>query len=145
VVNFVKQRMKFRVFWDIASCSHVEVDRRFRGTSEIWSTSTWLHGTTSQTTLNFILTAVRTWNLRLWKKFILATAYIPWECLPKISLWLNILMLHVHRWLRGKQRAQNKCKASFQHSLWSKTSAGIKTSDPSNMQAFMYRSQTMTR
>jgi hypothetical protein len=23
--------MKFRLFWDVAPCSHVEVDRRFRG------------------------------------------------------------------------------------------------------------------
>jgi hypothetical protein len=23
--------MKFRVFWDVAPCSHVEVDQRFRG------------------------------------------------------------------------------------------------------------------
>jgi hypothetical protein len=23
--------LKFRVFWDVAPCSHVEVDRRFRG------------------------------------------------------------------------------------------------------------------
>jgi hypothetical protein len=23
--------MKFRVFWDVAPCSHAEVDRRFRG------------------------------------------------------------------------------------------------------------------
>jgi hypothetical protein len=23
--------MKFRIFWDVAPCSHVEVDRRFRG------------------------------------------------------------------------------------------------------------------
>jgi hypothetical protein len=23
--------MKFRVFWDVVPCSHVEVDRRFRG------------------------------------------------------------------------------------------------------------------
>jgi hypothetical protein len=23
--------MKFRVFWDVAVCSHVEVDQRFRG------------------------------------------------------------------------------------------------------------------
>jgi hypothetical protein len=29
-----------------------------------WSTSIWEHGNTSQKTLNFILTAVRTWNLR---------------------------------------------------------------------------------
>jgi hypothetical protein len=63
--------MKFRVFWDVAPCSHVEVDRRFRGTylllpsSSPWwwrqytplkrrSTSTWLHGVTSQKTLNQI-------------------------------------------------------------------------------------------
>jgi hypothetical protein len=30
------------------------------------STSTWLHGATSQKTLNFILAAVRTWNLTQW-------------------------------------------------------------------------------
>jgi hypothetical protein len=23
--------MKFRVFWDVAPCSHIEADRRFRG------------------------------------------------------------------------------------------------------------------
>jgi hypothetical protein len=23
--------LKFRVFWDVVPCSHVEVDRRFRG------------------------------------------------------------------------------------------------------------------
>jgi hypothetical protein len=23
--------MKFRVFWDVAPCSHIELDRRFRG------------------------------------------------------------------------------------------------------------------
>jgi hypothetical protein len=62
--------MKFRVFWDVVLCSHVEVDRRFRGAycihyhSSTWwwrqyallkrrSTSTWLHGATSQKTLNF--------------------------------------------------------------------------------------------
>jgi hypothetical protein len=74
---------KFRVCWDIAPCSHVEVYRRFRGayclhyqgdSSPWWwrqyaslkrrSTSTWytaLHS--SQKTLNFILAAVRTYNL----------------------------------------------------------------------------------
>jgi hypothetical protein len=50
--------MKFRVFWDVALCSHVEVDRRFRG-------AYYLHhqGATSQKTLNFILAAVRTWTV----------------------------------------------------------------------------------
>jgi len=61
--------MKFRVFWDVAPCIHVEVDRRFRGVyclhhqsdeSPWWwrqytplkrrSMSTWLHSTTSQKT-----------------------------------------------------------------------------------------------
>jgi hypothetical protein len=27
----MKMNMKFRVFWDVAQCSHVEVDLRFRG------------------------------------------------------------------------------------------------------------------
>jgi hypothetical protein len=60
----------YSVFCDIAPCSQVEVDRRFRGayclhhSSPCWwwkytllkrrSTSTWLHGATSQKTLNFI-------------------------------------------------------------------------------------------
>jgi hypothetical protein len=74
--------VKFRVFWDVAPCSHVEVDRRLRGayclhhqgdhrpgdrgSTHLWkrrSTSTWLQGATSQKTLYFILAAVRTWNL----------------------------------------------------------------------------------
>jgi hypothetical protein len=60
--------MKFRVFWDVAPCSHVEIYRRFRdayclpssGRSPWWwrqyvylkrrSISTWLHGATSQKT-----------------------------------------------------------------------------------------------
>jgi hypothetical protein len=65
--------MKFRVFWDVMPCSHTEVDQCFRGayclrwmvneSSPWWwrqyaplkcrSTSTWLHGATSQKTLNF--------------------------------------------------------------------------------------------
>jgi hypothetical protein len=65
--------MKFRIFWDVAPCSHVEVDWRFRGayclhhqgSTHLWnrSTSTWLHGATSQKILNFIFAAVRTWTL----------------------------------------------------------------------------------
>jgi hypothetical protein len=66
-------------FWDVAPCSHVEVDRSFRGAyclhyqGDWWwrpyaplkrrSASTWLHGATSQKTLNFTLAAVRTWTL----------------------------------------------------------------------------------
>jgi hypothetical protein len=72
---------KFRIFWDVAPCSHVGVDLRFRGkyclhhqaiialmmeavrTSE---TSVNFSVTTRRyipKTLNFILAVVRTWNL----------------------------------------------------------------------------------
>jgi hypothetical protein len=37
--------MKFKVFWDVAPCSHVEVDRRFRGGYWIyhnWDESSWI-------------------------------------------------------------------------------------------------------
>jgi hypothetical protein len=82
--------LKFRVFWDVARCSQVDVERRFRGayclhhqgnhhSSPWWwrqyaplkyrSTSTWPHGATSQKTLNFMLSAVRTWNLTFIKCF----------------------------------------------------------------------------
>jgi hypothetical protein len=27
----IKPDVKFKVFWDVAPCSHIEVDRRFRG------------------------------------------------------------------------------------------------------------------
>jgi hypothetical protein len=57
--------LKFRFFWDVAPCSHVEVDRLLEArTASIiramkrQSTSMWLHGATSQKTLN-----LRTWNL----------------------------------------------------------------------------------
>jgi hypothetical protein len=45
--------MKFGVFWDVRT--YAPLKRR--------STSTWLHGATSQKTVNFILVAVGTWNL----------------------------------------------------------------------------------
>jgi hypothetical protein len=63
--------LKFRVFWDVLPCSQVDVYWRFRGTYYLWrqyaplkrrSASTWLPGSTSQKTLNFILAAVRPWN-----------------------------------------------------------------------------------
>jgi hypothetical protein len=41
------------------------------------SASTWLHGATSQKTLNFILAAVRTWNL--------TQSYSVWESLKLIN------------------------------------------------------------
>jgi hypothetical protein len=46
--------MKFRVFWDVAPCSHVEVDRRFRG-------AYCLHrqGYSSETSVNY---SVTTWH-----------------------------------------------------------------------------------
>jgi hypothetical protein len=64
------------VFWDVASCSLVEIDRRFRGayclhhqddydddggSRYLWnvSISTRLHGTTSQKILIFMIAAVR--------------------------------------------------------------------------------------
>jgi hypothetical protein len=58
--------IKFRVFWIVAPCSHVEVDRRFRGAYCLHHTddrgSTYLrnvcHRATFQKTLNFILAAV---------------------------------------------------------------------------------------
>jgi hypothetical protein len=36
-----KMNVKFRVFWDEASCSHVEVDRRFRRTYCLHHQSYW--------------------------------------------------------------------------------------------------------
>jgi hypothetical protein len=41
--------MKFRVFWDVAPCSHVDVDRRFRGAYCLH------HQVDGQKTLNFAL------------------------------------------------------------------------------------------
>jgi hypothetical protein len=56
--------MKFRVFWDVVPFSHIEVDRHFRGAPlKRHSAAMWLHGPTSQNSLNFILAAMRTRNL----------------------------------------------------------------------------------
>jgi hypothetical protein len=48
------------VFWDVAPCSHVEVDRRFRGAYCLHhqGDSSRLHDATSQKTLNFKRTVV---------------------------------------------------------------------------------------
>jgi hypothetical protein len=34
-VGTLKPILKFRVFWDVAPCSHVELDRRFRGAYDL--------------------------------------------------------------------------------------------------------------
>jgi hypothetical protein len=69
--------IKMTVFWDVAPCSLVEVCRRFRGscslhrpdnggTTHIWNDGKLLPDYTPQhyrRQVNFILAAVRTWNL----------------------------------------------------------------------------------
>jgi hypothetical protein len=101
--------MKFRVFWDIAPCSHVEVDRCFRGAyglhrpwSPWWwqyaplkrrSTSTWLHGATSYKTLNFTLSAVRTWHLTNSVMLkICAAWWLKPETSRRLDLWVKCVL-----------------------------------------------------
>jgi hypothetical protein len=64
--------MKMSDLWNVASCSLVEIDWRFRSAhcfqhqgddSSSVSVSTTVHGATFQKTVIFILAAVRTWNL----------------------------------------------------------------------------------
>jgi hypothetical protein len=53
--------MKFRVFWDAAPCSHVEVDRHFRGAYCLRHQSDRLDDgvRTSETSVNFNVTTLR--------------------------------------------------------------------------------------
>jgi hypothetical protein len=51
--------MKFRVFWDVATCSHVEVDRRFRGAYCLH------HHRPDNAVCTSELATVRTWNLTI--------------------------------------------------------------------------------
>jgi len=53
--------MKFRVFWDVAPCSHVEVDRRFRGAYCLHHQGALMMEAvrTSETSVNFNLTTRR--------------------------------------------------------------------------------------
>jgi hypothetical protein len=57
--------MKFRFFWDVAPCSRIGVDQRFRGA---YCTPMRLHGATSHKTLNFILTIELAYSLLFWKQ-----------------------------------------------------------------------------
>jgi hypothetical protein len=54
IVNTV-MNMKFRVFWDVVPCSHVEVDRLFGGAIALMMEA--LH--TSETSVNFNVTTRR--------------------------------------------------------------------------------------
>jgi hypothetical protein len=81
--NFTR---KFRIFWDVAPCSRVEVDRRFRAPLKSRSISTWLYSATSQKTLNFILTAMRTWNLT---EILLGSRKRVAGYLSQYSVWLR--------------------------------------------------------
>jgi hypothetical protein len=82
---------KMTVFWDVAPCSFVEIDRRFRGAYclqhqgskhiwNVWNVSQFLRDYTAQhpRRLIFILAAVRTWNLNRWTAFY---SYLPRICL----------------------------------------------------------------
>jgi hypothetical protein len=52
--------MKFRVFWDVAPCTHIEVDRRFRGTASHHQGTLMMQAVcTSETSVNFNVT---TWH-----------------------------------------------------------------------------------
>jgi hypothetical protein len=51
--------MKFRVFWDVAPCSHVEVDRRFRGAYCLHHQGDELFIRTSEPSANFNVTTRR--------------------------------------------------------------------------------------
>jgi hypothetical protein len=51
--------MKMTVFWDVAPCSLVEVDRRFRGAYCLH-----IQGDISEKAVSFIL-AVRTWQFEI--------------------------------------------------------------------------------
>jgi hypothetical protein len=80
--SWTEPHLKFRVFCDVAPCSHVEVGRRFRG-------AYCLHhhgddGVTYQKTLNFILAAVRALNLT-WDSFVLT--FFENICI-RACLWL---------------------------------------------------------
>jgi hypothetical protein len=85
----VLEILKTTTFWDITTCSFVEVDRRFRGAYYLrhqddgptwwWRqctslkrqpTSTSQHGAVSKKAAIFILADVRTWNL-IWEIFSL--------------------------------------------------------------------------
>jgi hypothetical protein len=73
--------LKMTVFWDVAPCSPVEIDLRFRGTYlKGWSIFSRLHGAPSQKTVIFILIVVRTWNLimheSLYIRFTISFVYL---------------------------------------------------------------------
>jgi hypothetical protein len=76
ITRAVAAKTKVTVFWDAASCSLVEVYRRFRGvyslhhqgpdgdSKHLWNVGKLPdHGAASQKTVIFILAAVRTWNI----------------------------------------------------------------------------------
>jgi hypothetical protein len=128
---------KITALWATVSCIFFEVGRRFIGahclhhqgdehhSSPWWwwqyaplkrlSTSTLLHGATSQKTLNFILAAVRTWNLTCTSKFVCRHQQVQQfircktesSLLPLTSYWFQpvktaVVLIIVHhniKWL----------------------------------------------
>jgi hypothetical protein len=60
------------------------------------STSMWLHGSTSQKTLNFTLTAVRTWNLTC-KKFVV----------QNYQYWMLSKFVQQFRWRKKRRNTDN--------------------------------------
>jgi hypothetical protein len=101
--TFLRRRVWSLVFWGVAPSSHVEVDWHFRGVYvplKRRSTSTWLHGATSQKTLNFnciIRYDCTSWKLYLSVK-IFGVGTVPLQiCLeqgPNVIKWLT-LVIHI--------------------------------------------------
>jgi hypothetical protein len=95
------QHQKMTVFWDVAPCSLLEIDRRFRGacclhdrcddggSKHLWNIGQFLRDctATSQKAVIFVLAAVRTPNIT-WKTFPLLVYFMEHdERTHSISIW----------------------------------------------------------
>jgi hypothetical protein len=83
----------FRFSWwrDVAPCSHIEVDWHFRGAYCVHyqGTSTWLHGGTSQKTLNFVSRGLAEFITWVWICFWFNFFTVVHDCFGLSFKWTN--------------------------------------------------------
>jgi hypothetical protein len=95
--------MKFRHFWDVAPCSRVEVDRRFRGASASIIRAVMEAVRTSETSVNF--------NMTTWR-YIPEDSKLPISILFYIGTYSCIVLLLHFFLLHENEGTQKKIKIS---------------------------------
>jgi hypothetical protein len=100
----LRYQMKFRVLWDVAPCSHIEVDQRFRGAYCLHHQGTLMEaGCTSEMSVHFNVTT---------RRYIPQNSKLPTHCHENLkshlgTRWFSLVV----KWSAYKADSLPQCNA----------------------------------